>query len=78
MKKVFPSAFPIILGHEKVVKTAFYKWLQEKANQEESTDRFIDVIKEYTGMEKPFVGRVDGVTHKVVYNVFIKNLYNSK
>jgi hypothetical protein len=70
MKKVFPSAFPIILGHDKIVKTAFYKWLDQNHSAGEDVTHFIPAIKAYTGMEKPFVGRVDGETHKSVYNVF--------
>lgn len=68
--KTLPSAFPIILGHDQIIETAFYKWLEKQDEAEVDLRHFINVIKAYTGMDKPFVGRVDGKAHKTVYSVF--------
>lgn len=43
--------------------TAFYRWLTTY----EGKPDFIEAVKQYTGLDEPFRGRNDGITHRKVF-----------
>lgn len=72
------ETFEVIGDHDLLKETAFYKWLEAKHNRGEAIHSFVHAIKEYTGLEQPFVGRKDGQHHKYAFQVFWSHMLSAR
>lgn len=69
------STVPYILDNQEFHTTVFYQWLDFN---EKEYNNFLEAIKEYTKMDKPFVGRTDGQAHKYVFEYWTREQFKKE